>query len=88
LHGGVVSRQRDADQSSTPPERSVGLVEGGGGCRQRHRDIGAAEPLNGGDRVLGAGIDDVIGAQFGGHREFAVLDVNADGKTACDPGIG
>ena len=43
---------------------------------------------NGGDRVLGAGVDDVIGAQFGGHREFAVHDVNANGKTACDPGIG
>src|SRR3984885_9438944 len=83
----VVSGQGDTHQASAAAQRPVGLVERSGRRREGDGHIGAAERLDRLDRIGSQGVDDMVGAEFGGHRELVVLDVHCDDEPTGDTGV-
>ena len=75
-------RQADADQRAAAGERSERLLEGGGLTGRRDRLVGAAERLDRRDRVLLAGVDEVLGAELARGVQPLLVDVDRDDRGA------
>src|SRR4249920_1751798 len=77
----VASSAGSATHTRRPAQRPVGLVERPGRRRECDGHIGAAECLDRLDRIGGQRVDDMVGAEFGGHRELVVFD--EIGRASC-----
>ena len=73
-------------QTSVPPRRrrAEGLLERDRVDRGRDRGVGAAEALDRRDRVLLAGVHDVLGAELARRLEPLLVDVDGDDGGARD----
>ena len=68
--------QRHQHEPATPAQPGVGrgerlVIDG-----QAHRHVGSAVSLQHRGRVVGAGVDDDIRAEFAGQRELLIGDVD------------
>ena len=79
--------QCHADQPAAAAQRPERLFERRGRGGQRDGDVDPPELTDRGYRVGGAGVDHVIGPEFGGQGQLLLLHVDADDDAADDPRV-
>ena len=73
-------------QTSLPPRASEPMAcsKALGADGGRDRDVGSAEALDGGDRILLAGVHEVVGAELARGLQTLLVDVDGDDGGAGD----